>query len=85
MDLEEKITELEGEIYDLRFELQNSKLKEMTYLDILNNIQTSLNQVIKREEENKRFNLGDQTDFKQIIFNLKNSLDEYKRVYKLRF
>lgn len=85
MDLEEKITELEGEIYDLRFELQNSKLKEMTYLDILNNIQTSLNQVIKREEENKRFNLGDQTNFKQIIFNLKESLDEYKRVYKINF
>jgi UTP-glucose-1-phosphate uridylyltransferase len=85
VDLEEKITELEGEIYDLRFELQNSKLKEMTYLDILNNIQTSLNQVIKREEENKRFNLGDQTNFKQIIFNLKESLDEYKRVYKINF
>ena len=85
MDLEEKILELEGEIIDLKFDLQKSKDKELKYLDILNNIQISINEIIKREEENKRFNLGEQTDFKEVIFNLKDALTEYKRVYKINF
>ena len=81
---EDKIEELEGEIVELKFQLQKSKDKEMIYLDILSNIDTSLKVLFKREQENERFNLGDEVDYRECIVNLKSSLDEYKRVYKLR-
>ena len=81
---EDKIEELEGEIIELKFQLQKSKDKEMIYLDILSNIDTSLKVLFKREQENERFNLGDDVDYRKCIVNLKSSLDEYKRVYKLR-
>lgn len=80
----ELIQTLEGEIIDLEFELKKSKDKEMIYLDILSNIDNSLNVLFKREEENERFNLGDVIDFRQSVVNLKEALNEYKRVYKLR-
>jgi hypothetical protein len=80
----ELIQTLEGEIIDLEFELKKSKDKEMIYLDILSNIDTSLKVLLKREEENERFNLGDDVDYRECILNLQSSMNEYKRVYKLR-
>lgn len=85
MDLEDKIQELEGDIVDLKFDLKQSKDKEIIYKDILFNIETSLNDLIKRDQENQRFNLGETIDYKESVLNLKKALDEYKRVYKLRF
>ena len=67
------------------FELKQSKDKELIYKDILFNIETSLSDLIKRDQENERFNLGETIDYKQALFNLKTSLDEYKRIYKLKF
>lgn len=84
MDENEKIEELEGLIVDLRFDLKKSKDKEMVYLDILSNIDNSLKVLFKREQENERFNLGDDVNYRECIENLKSALDEYKRVYKLR-
>lgn len=84
MEENEKIEELEGEIVELKFQLKKSKDKEMIYLDILSNIDTSLKVLFKREQENKRFNLGDEVDYRECVKNLKSALDEYKRVYKLR-
>jgi UTP-glucose-1-phosphate uridylyltransferase len=81
---EEEIESLKSEIVDLRFDLKKSKDKEMIYLDILSNIDNSLKELFKREQENERFNLGDNVDFKQSVMNLKMSMDEYKRVFKLR-
>jgi len=81
---EDKIEELEGEIVELKFQLQKSKDKEMIYLDILSNIDTSLKVLFKREQENERFNLGDDVNYRECVENLKSALDEYKRVYKLR-
>jgi len=40
--------------------------------------------LFKREQENERFNLGDEVDYRECVKNLKSALDEYKRVYKLR-
>jgi hypothetical protein len=80
----ELIQTLEGKIIDLEFELKKSKDKEMIYLDILSNIDNSLNVLFKREEENERFDLGDNIDFRQSVVNLKEALNEYKRIYKLR-
>ena len=82
--MEDRIEELESEIVDLKFDLKKSKDKEMVYLDILSNIDTSLKVLFKREEENNRFNLEDNIDFRQSMVNLKEAMSEYKRVYKLR-
>lgn len=79
-----KIESLESEIVDLKFDLKKSKDKEMIYLDILSNIDNSLRILFKREQENERFNLGDDINFRESVVNLKNAMDEYKRVYKLR-
>jgi hypothetical protein len=84
MEENEKIEELEGEIVELKFQLKKSKDKEMIYLDILSNIDTSLKVLFKREQENERFNLGDEVDYQECVKNLKSALDEYKRVFKLR-
>lgn len=85
MSDEDKIQELEGEIVDLKFDLKKSKDKELIYLDILSNIDLSIRDLMKREKENERFNLGEVTDYKEAVVNLKNALDEYKRVYKINF
>lgn len=85
MNYEEEIDKLNEQICDLSFELKQSKDKELIYKDILFNIETSLSDLIKREQENERFNLGETIDHKQALLNLKSSLDEYKRIYKLRF
>lgn len=85
MSDEDKIQELEGEIVDLKFDLKKSKDKELIYLDILSNIDLSIRDLIKREKENERFNLGEVTNYKEAVVNLKNALDEYKRVYKINF
>jgi len=70
MDENEKIEELEGLIVDLRFDLKKSKDKEMVYLDILSNIDNSLKVLFKREQENERFNLGDDVNYRECIENL---------------
>ena len=84
MDEDKKIEELEGLIVDLKFDLKKSKDKEMIYLDILSNIDNSLKVLFKREEENERFDLGDDVNYRECIVNLKNALDDYKDIYKLR-
>jgi hypothetical protein len=81
---EEEIEKLESEIVELKFDLKKTKDKEMIYLDILSNIDNSLKILFKREEENKRFNLGDNIDFRESVVMLQQAMNEYKRVYKLR-
>jgi hypothetical protein len=85
MSDEDKIQELEGEIVDLKFDLKRSKDKELIYLDILSNIKISIRELMTREQENERFNLGETIDYKESVINLKNALDEYQRVYKINF
>ena len=36
------------------------------------------------EEENKRFNLGENFDFRESCVNLKNYINDCKRIYKIR-
>jgi hypothetical protein len=84
MDDEEKISLLEEEIIELKYQLKKSKDKEMIYLDILSNINTSLRVLFKREEENERFNFGEMINYRDCIVNLKESIKEYIRVYNLR-
>ena len=79
----EKIDLLEEEIIELKYQLKKSKDKEMIYLDMLSNIDSALKTLFKREEENERFELGDTIDYRDNIVNLQNSLNEYKKIYKL--
>jgi len=76
---------LADNLYELQYQLKMSKDKELIYKDILSNIEGSLVELFQRETENERFNLGDEINFRESLVNLKSSLDEYKRLYKLRF
>lgn len=78
----EKLTD---NLYELQYQLKLSRDKELIYKDILSNIEGSLIELFQRETENERFNLGDEINFRESLVNLKSSLDEYKRLYKLRF
>jgi len=83
MDELEKLNE---EVIELRFQLRDSKDKEMIYLDILNTLQESLIDLFDREEENNSFlDMDDPIDYRECLVNLKKNLDEYKRVYKISF
>lgn len=81
----EKIILLEDEVVELRFALKDSRTKEMFYLDILNNIDSSISDLFKQEEENERFRLNEEIDYRECLINLKKSLNEYKRVYRINF
>jgi hypothetical protein len=81
----DKIAELEGEIIDLKFDLKESKDKQLIYLDILNNIQTGIDDLFQREHENERFHFNENIDYREALINLNKSLQEYKRVYKIDF
>lgn len=85
MELTEKIDLLEDEIIELKYQLKKSRDKEYVYLDILSTIEESLKVFFKEEEENERFSFNDEIDYRECIVNLKKSLDEYKKVNKLRY
>jgi len=76
---------LADNLYELQYQLKMSRDKELIYKDILSNIEGSLVELFQRETENERFNLGDEINFRDSLVNLKSSLDEYKRLYKLKF
>jgi hypothetical protein len=81
----ERIEQLEVENIDLKFELKQSKDKELIYLDILNNIQTALDDMFQREHENERFHFDENIDYREALINLNKSLQEYKQVYRVNF
>jgi hypothetical protein len=81
----ERIEQLEVENIDLKFELKQCKDKELIYLDILNNIQGSLDDLFQREKDSDRFRLMEEFDYREAIVNLDKSLKEYKRIYRVDF
>lgn len=81
----DKISQLEDEIVELRFALKESRDKQLIYLDILTNIDTSLKDLFEREHENERFNFGDEVDYRECLVNLDKALKEYKRIYRITF
>lgn len=70
------IEQLEDEIVELKFSLEKYKDKEFIYFAILNEINSSLNDVLKFKDE---------MDCEYCLKNLKKNLDEYKRIYKIDF
>jgi hypothetical protein len=79
---ESEAQRLEGEVFELKTELQGHRDKERIYQDILTDINNSLIDLFKREEENNRFNFGEVTDYRQCMVGMKEYLDNIKSVYK---
>jgi uncharacterized coiled-coil DUF342 family protein len=82
MEDNERIRELEGEIFDLRSELNECIDRERIYREILSEINDSIDKLFQREEENERFRFDDKIDFRQYVLNVKEDLDEYRRLYR---
>jgi len=80
--LESEVQRLEGDVYDLKSTLQEHRDRERIYQEILSDINTSIMDLFKREEENKRFNFGEVTDHRKFMVNLKEYMDNIKREYK---
>jgi len=81
MEDKERIQELEGEIFDLRSELKECIDRERIYMEILSEIDDSIINLLQREQENERFRFDEKIDFKEYVINVKNDLDEYRRIY----
>ena len=81
MEDKERIQELEGEIFDLRFVLKECIDRERIYREILSEINDSIINLLQREKENERFRFDEKIDFKEYVINVKKDLDEYRRIY----
>jgi len=81
MEDKERIQELEGEIFDLRSELQECIDRERIYREILSEIDDSIINLLQRDKENERFRFDEKIDFKEYVINVKKDLDEYRRIY----
>jgi len=73
---------LEGKVFELESQLIEHRDKERIYQDILTDINNSLIDLFKREEENNRFNFEEVTDYRQCMVGMKEYLDNIKSVYK---
>lgn len=82
---EEQYEELEGKIIDLQFDLKKCKGRELIFLEIISTIDLSLKDLFNREEENLRFNIEEEINYRDCLLNLKLALNEYKRVYRVNF
>ena len=82
---EEQYVELEGKIIDLQFDLKKCKDRELIFLEIISTIDLSLKDLFNREEENLRFNIEEEVNYRDCLLNLKLALNEYKRVYRVNF
>jgi len=82
MEDKERIQELEGEIFDLRSELQECIDRERIYREILSEIDDSIINLLQRDKENERFRFDEKIDFKEYVINVKKDLDEYRRLYR---
>jgi hypothetical protein len=79
---ESEIQRLEGELFELESQLKNHRDKERIYQEILSDINNSIIEIFKREEENIRFNLGEKTDYRQCMIGMKEYLDNIKSSYR---
>lgn len=82
---EEQYEELEGKIIDLQFDLKKCKDRELIFLEIISTIDLSLKDLFNREEENLRFHIDEEINYRDCLLNLKLALNEYKRVYRVNF
>ena len=79
---ENKIQELEGEIFEMGSTLKDHRDKERIYQEILSDINNSIIDLFKKEQENIRFNFGEEIDYRQCMIGMKEYLDKIKSVYR---
>jgi hypothetical protein len=79
---ESEVQRLEGVIFEMESTLKDHRDKERIYQEILSDINNSIIDLFKREQENIRFNLGEVTDYKQCLIGMKEYMDNIKSVYR---
>lgn len=81
-EIDNSYQELEGEVFEMKFALKDHRDKERIYQEILSDINNSIIDLFKKEQENIRFNFGEETDYRQCIIGMKEYLDNIKSVYR---
>jgi septal ring factor EnvC (AmiA/AmiB activator) len=79
---ESEVQRLEGEVFELESQLKEHRDKERIYQEILSDVNNSIIDLFKREEENKRFKFDEVIDYRQRMLGMKEYLDEIKRTYR---
>ena len=82
---DDEVQILEGEIVELKYDLRKSRDNEKFYKEILSEIDSSIKLLFEQEKEIERFGLDEEINYRECIFNLQKSLNEYKRVYRINF
>lgn len=82
MENNDEIERLEGEILELKDKLKRVTDRELIYKDILKEISDSIDNQLKRDEENERFRFEDKINFKLFVQYMKEDLENYRRIYK---
>ena len=82
MENNDEIERLEGEILELKDKLKRVTDRELIYKDILKEISDSIDNQLKRDEENDRFRFEDKINFKLFVQYMKEDLENYRRIYK---
>jgi hypothetical protein len=82
MENNDEIQRLEGEILELKDKLKRTTDRELIYKDILREISESIDNQLKRDEENERFWFDEKIDFKLFVIRVKKDLETYRRIYK---
>lgn len=82
MEYNDEIQKLEGEILELKDELRKTIDRELIYKEILTEIGESIDNQLKRDDENERFKFDEKINFKLFVQYMKEDLENYRRIYK---
>ena len=82
MEYNDEIQKLEGEILELKDELRKTIDRELIYNEILTEIGESIDNQLKRDDENERFKFDEKINFKLFVQYMKEDLENYRRIYK---
>ena len=80
-----KIDELEEKIIELKYQLKTSKDREVLYKELLSEINDSLNEIFKQEQEIERFGFDEKIDHRECMVNLKKTFQEFRRINRIDF
>jgi len=82
MEHDDEIQRLEGEILELKDKLKRVTDRELIYKEILREISESIDNQLKRDDENERFKFEEKINFKLFVECMKEDLENYRRIYK---
>ena len=82
MEHDDEIQRLEGEILELKDKLKRVTDRELIYKEILTEVSESISSMLNRDDENERFRFDEKINFKLFVENIKDDLDNYRRIYK---